>query len=58
MEPKLTRFIIVSESSHRAAIGMMSMQLLGFHFIRALDEGLDAWTPVKLPEGPKPDNKH
>jgi len=36
---------------------MMGMQLLGFHFIRALDEGLDAWTPVKIPEGPKPGNK-
>ena len=43
LEPKLTRFVVVSTSGHRAALGMMSMQLLGFHFIRGLEDGLDAW---------------
>jgi hypothetical protein len=58
LEPKLTRSVIVSKSRHRAAIGMMSMQLLGFHFIQALDASLDDWTPVKFPDAPKPGSKH
>jgi len=45
LEPKLTRFIVVSTNNHRATLGMMSMQLLGFHFIRALEGGLGNWTP-------------
>ncbi len=48
MEPQLTRFVVVSKSGHRAALGMMSMQLLGFHFVRALDAGLDEWVPVRI----------
>jgi hypothetical protein len=43
LEPKLTRFITVSTSDHRATLGMMAMQMLGFHFVRALEGGLDAW---------------
>jgi hypothetical protein len=43
----MTRFVVVSISGHRATLGMMSMQLLGFHFIRALHPGLADWTPVK-----------
>jgi rhodanese-related sulfurtransferase len=39
----LTRFVVVSTSGHRAALGMMSMQLLGFHFVRALDGDVQAW---------------
>jgi rhodanese-related sulfurtransferase len=45
-EPKLTRFAVISTSGHRAALGMMTMQLLGFHFVIALDGDLSAWTPV------------
>jgi rhodanese-related sulfurtransferase len=45
-EPKLTRFVVISKSGHRAALGMMTMQLLGFHFVSALDGNLDAWKPV------------
>lgn len=43
-EPQLTRFVVVSTSGHRAAIGMLSMQLLGFHFIRGLDGDVKAWS--------------
>jgi rhodanese-related sulfurtransferase len=43
-EPELTRFVMVSTSGHRAAIGMVSMQLLGFHFIRGLDDDVKAWS--------------
>jgi rhodanese-related sulfurtransferase len=45
-EAKMTRFIVVSASGHRAALGMMTMQLLGFHFVMALDADLSTWTPV------------
>jgi rhodanese-related sulfurtransferase len=45
-EPRLTRFVVVSTSGHRAALGMMTMQLLGFHFVMALDGDLNAWTRV------------
>ena len=45
-EAKMTRFIVVSASGHRAALGMMTMQLLGFHFVGALDGNLNTWTPV------------
>jgi hypothetical protein len=47
LEPKLTRFVVVSTSGHRASLGMLSMQLLGFHFIRALEGGLGNWMPPK-----------
>jgi hypothetical protein len=43
LEPQLTRFVVVSKSGHRAALGMVGMQLLGFHFVRALNVGLDEW---------------
>jgi rhodanese-related sulfurtransferase len=43
VEPKLSRFVVVSTSGHRAALGMMSMQLLGFHFVSALDGDVVAW---------------
>ena len=43
VEPKLTRFVVVSTSTHRAALGMMSMQLLGFHFVSALEGDVIAW---------------
>ena len=43
LEPTLLRFVTVSTSSHRATLGMMSMQLLGFHFVSALQGGLNAW---------------
>jgi rhodanese-related sulfurtransferase len=43
VEPRLTRFAVVSTSAHRAAIGMMAMQLVGFHFVSALDGDVLAW---------------
>ena len=43
LEPTLLRFVTVSTGSHRATLGMMSMQLLGFHFVSALQGGLNAW---------------
>ena len=42
-EPELTRFVVVSTSGHRAAIGMVSMQLLGFHFVSGLDGDVREW---------------
>ncbi len=45
VNPKLTRFVIVSSTQHRATLGMMGMQLLGYRFIRALEGGLGNWTP-------------
>jgi rhodanese-related sulfurtransferase len=42
-EPELTRFVVVSTSGHRAAIGMVSMQLLGFHFVSGLDGDVRDW---------------
>jgi rhodanese-related sulfurtransferase len=42
-EPALIRFVVLSRHSHRATLGMMSMQLLGFHFVAALQGGLDGW---------------
>jgi rhodanese-related sulfurtransferase len=43
LEPKLSRFAVVSTSNHRAALGMMSMQLIGFHFVSGLDGDAVAW---------------
>jgi len=43
VEPQLTRFIVVSSSEHRAALGMISMQLLGFHFVSALEGNVIVW---------------
>jgi rhodanese-related sulfurtransferase len=43
VEPKLSRFVVLSTSGHRAALGMMSMQLVGFHFVRGLDGDAVAW---------------
>jgi rhodanese-related sulfurtransferase len=43
LEPKLSRFVVVSTSQHRAALGMMSMQLAGFHFVSALEGDVIAW---------------
>jgi rhodanese-related sulfurtransferase len=43
VEPQLTRFVVVSTSKHRAALGMVSMQLLGFHFVSALEGDMIAW---------------
>lgn len=45
-EPKLTRFTVVSVNPHRAALGMLTMQLMGFHFVSALDGNLSQWKPV------------
>jgi rhodanese-related sulfurtransferase len=45
-EPRMTRFTVVSRSGHRAALGMMTMQLLGFHFVGALDGDLGTWKPI------------
>jgi rhodanese-related sulfurtransferase len=47
LEPRLTRYVTVSANNERAAIGMMSMQLLGYHFVNALDSGLDVWLKSK-----------
>jgi hypothetical protein len=41
---------MVSTSNHRASLGMLSMQLLGFHFIRALQGGFGSWIPPKEEE--------
>ena len=43
VEPKLSRFVVMSTSPHRAALGMMTMQLLGFHFVSALEGDAIAW---------------
>jgi rhodanese-related sulfurtransferase len=43
VEPKLSRFVVVSANVHRAALGMMAMQLMGFHFVSALEGDVIAW---------------
>ena len=43
VEPKLSRFAVVSTSGHRAALGMMAMQLVGFHFVSGFDGDVVAW---------------
>jgi rhodanese-related sulfurtransferase len=45
-EPKLTRFVVVSTSAHRASLGMIAMQMLGYHFVGALDDNVSGWKPV------------
>jgi hypothetical protein len=45
-EPQLARFVVLSASSHRAALGMMTMHLLGFHFVSALEADVNTWAPV------------
>jgi hypothetical protein len=39
--------VTASANNERAAIGMLSMQLLGYHFVSALDSGLDVWLESK-----------
>jgi hypothetical protein len=39
------RFVVVSTSGERAILGMMGMQVGGFHFVKALEGGLNAWNP-------------
>lgn len=41
------RYVMVSTSGERAAIGMVAMQLWGYHFVRTLEGGLGAWNVVK-----------
>ena len=46
---------MVSTGGHRAAIGMVSMKLLGFHFIEGLDDDVNAWsatTDAVVRQGP------
>jgi hypothetical protein len=47
VEPTILRYATISTSTHRATLGMMTMQLLGFHFVNALQGGLDAWIATK-----------
>ncbi len=37
------RNVVIDMTGHRAAIGMMVMSMLGFHDVKALEGGLDAW---------------
>ncbi len=43
MEPRLTRFVTISGNNHDSALAMMSMQLLGFHFVRSLNDDAGTW---------------
>jgi len=47
LEPKLVRYVTASANNARAAIGMMSMHLLGYRFVSALDSSLDVWLGSK-----------
>jgi hypothetical protein len=47
LEPTLARYVTVSVNNSRAAIGMMSMHLLGYRFVNALDGSLGAWLESK-----------
>jgi rhodanese-related sulfurtransferase len=47
VEPKMTRFVVVSRTKHRAVLGMTAMQMLGFHFVSALDGDVLAWVTGK-----------
>ena len=44
VDPKLIRYVVLSKSGEKAAVGMVAMQLWGFHFVRALEGGLDTWS--------------
>jgi hypothetical protein len=41
------RFVTISTSSHRATLGMMSMHLLGFHFVSTYQGNSGAWAAEK-----------
>jgi hypothetical protein len=47
LEPTLARYVTVSARNSRAAIAMMSMHLLGYRFVTALDNSLDVWLESK-----------
>lgn len=38
---------MLSKSGERQALGMVAMQLWGYHFVRAVEGGLTAWPPPK-----------
>jgi rhodanese-related sulfurtransferase len=43
VERKDVRTIVICSTGHRAAIGMMVYQLLGFRYVQSLEGGLKAW---------------
>jgi rhodanese-related sulfurtransferase len=47
LEPKTLRYVTISTSSHRASIGMVTLQLLGYHFVNALRGDVRAWLATK-----------
>lgn len=47
LEPTTLRYVTVSTSSHRASIGMMSLHLLGYHFVSAFRGDVRAWLASK-----------
>jgi rhodanese-related sulfurtransferase len=43
LEPTTLRYVTISTSSHRASIGMMTLQLLGYHFVSAFRGDVREW---------------
>jgi hypothetical protein len=43
VDPTLLRFVAISSSQHRATLGMLTLHLLGYHFVSTLQGGLDNW---------------
>jgi len=46
-EPRTLRFVTIATSPHRATLGMVSLQLLGFHFVRSLNIDVAIWAASK-----------
>jgi rhodanese-related sulfurtransferase len=47
LEPKTLRYVTISTSGHRASIGMVTLQLLGYHFVNALRGDVRTWLASK-----------
>jgi hypothetical protein len=43
VDPTLLRYVAISSSQHRASLGMLTLHLLGYHFVSTLDGGLGKW---------------
>lgn len=43
--------VVLCQSGHRGAIGLMALRMLGYTDVRNLGGGLNAWTAAELPLG-------
>jgi rhodanese-related sulfurtransferase len=47
LEPATLRYVTISTNSHRASIGMMTLHLLGYHFVNAFRGDVRTWLASK-----------